>query len=196
MKLKTKRVEEIIVPPLPEYSYICNGEIVTTECKGSMIFRDPDFITIQSQDVLSSFSISSIISMKTRGRKRERWNHYLIKYPLHLERDDTSFILSSNGFLTVYVDGIDICGISGDVVYKEYRVIASKKDFEDKLNEALKLRPNLVITEARELWSFVTAFRVLYIEQNLRKELEKILGVTRIECNEITSVDGTVICKR
>jgi hypothetical protein len=196
VKLKTKRVEEIIVPPLPEYSYVCNGEIVSTECKGSTIFRDPDFITIQPQDVLYSFSLSSIVSLKARGRKFRRWSHYLNSYHIQLEGADTSFLLSSNGFITIYVDGLDFCGISGDVVYKEYKVITTKKDYDQKLEEMLRVKPHLAITELRELWISITGYKVIYIDSTIRKELERVVGVTRIECNRIEERGCTTICEK
>ena len=196
MKLKTRRVEEIVIPPLPEYSYVCNGEIVSTTCKGTMIFRDPDFITLQPQDALTSFSINSLLSLKTRGRKYKRWSHYVSRYSISLDGKDFEFLLSLNGLLTIYVDGLDVCGVSGDVVYKEYRVVTTKKDFDEKLGKVIELKPHLVIVEERDLWIAINGYKVLYIEDELRKELSKLVGVSRLECKEVVEVGTTLVCKK
>ncbi|BFH73708.1 hypothetical protein SJAV_16520 [Sulfurisphaera javensis] len=193
VKLKTRNVEELLVPPLPEYSYICNGEIRQTECKGSLIFRDPDYILITPQDVLQSFSFQSIINKKLRGRKLERWKNYIVKYNLEIENKDMRVLLENSALLTVYVDGISVCEINGEVVMKEYRVVGSTKNFDEELKSLKNLNPSLILINQRDPWYMLTAYRVLYITPELRKELSQLVGLSRIECDKI-EYNETTIC--
>ena len=192
-KLITRKIEEIVVPPLPEYSYICEGELKQTQCKGSMIFRDPDFILITSLDVLQSFSLHSIIDNKLRGRKLNRWETYLKKYNIELEGQDTRILLENNGLLTIYVDGLTVCEVDGEVVMKEYRIVGSGKNVEEELNSLKELKPNLITVSQRDFWYMLTAYRVTYITPDLRKALNKFVGISRIDCDKI-EYEGTTIC--
>ena len=197
MKIRAKRVEELILPPLPEYTYICNSEMSQMRCKGSMIFRDPDYITIFPSDILTAFSLSGIISSKLRGRKYERWKGYIKKYGLELQSEDTRFLLSADSFLTIYVDGLDIDGTSGEAVIKEYKLISTDRIQEERVNETLKLKPHLVIVDKSGLWNSIYAYRVILIEERLRNALKQFIGVkTMLDCKETYSHEATLICIR
>ena len=193
VKLITRKIEEIVVPPLPEYSYICEGELRQTQCKGSMIFRDPDFILITPQDILQSFSLHSVIDNKLRGRKLDRWETYLKKYNIELEGQDTRVLLENNALLTIYVDGLTVCEVNGEVVTKEYRIVGSSKNVEEELNSLKELKPSLIIVSQRDFWYMLTAYRVTYITPDLKKELSKLVGISKIDCDKIEH-EGTTIC--
>lgn len=193
VKLKPTKPEEVIIPPLPEYSYVCDGEIRQIECKGAMIFRDPDYILINPQDILQSFSFRAILDKKLRGRKLERWENYVSKYNIELEDVDTRVILENNALLTVYVDGLSVCDVNGETVIKEYRVIGTNKNYEDMLASLKNLNPHLIIVNQRDLWYVITAYRVLYITPELKKALTQLIGLTRLECNKIEN-NKTLIC--
>ncbi|MEM4001019.1 MAG: hypothetical protein QXW86_09775, partial [Saccharolobus sp.] len=68
MRLKITSIEDLFIPPLQEYSYLCNGIITDMKCKGMEIYRDSDFIAFTVNDILSSMSLQGLIKMKTRGR--------------------------------------------------------------------------------------------------------------------------------
>lgn len=193
VKLIAKRVEEILVPPLPEYSYICGGEIKQSQCKGSIIFRDPDFILITSQEILESFSIRAIINNKLKGRKLQRWVGYIKKYDIELEGQDTRVLLEDNALLTIYVDGISVCDIDGEIVTKEYRIVGSDKNLDGNLKSLKGLKPDLILVTKRDFWTMLTAYKVIYITPDLRKALSKLVGLSRMECNSI-EYDNTTIC--
>lgn len=194
MRLITKRVEELLVPPLPEYSYICDGEIKQSECKGSMIFRDPDYMLITPQDILESFSFYSILNRKLRGRKLKRWENYVSKYQIGIENLDTRIVLRENALLTIYVDGVTVCEVDGETVIKEYRVVGTNKNFEEELGSLKSIKPTLLIVNQRDPWFMLTAYRVLYITPELRKELSRLVGTSRIECDKIENEDNITIC--
>ena len=193
IKLIARKVEEIIVPPLPEYSYVCDGEIREAQCKGSMIFRDPDFILITPLDALQSFSLNSIISYKLRGRKLKRWEGYLKKYNIELEGTDTRVLLKNNALLTIYVDGLTVCEVDGEVVIKEYRIVGTDKNVDEGLNALKELKPDLITVSQRDIWYLLTAYKVVYITPELKRELSKFVGVKRIECDRI-EYEETTIC--
>lgn len=184
-KFVVKDVEEILIPPLPETSYICNNEIVQYECKGDIIYRDADYITITPQDVLSSFSLSYILEKKTKGRKLQRWKNYVNKYNIQLDNDDTWLLLRNNAILTLYVDGISVNDIDGEVVMKEYRIVGTGKNFDEEIKEVENVKPNLVVVSQKDIWYLITAYKIAYITPELRKALSKYVGVSRIECKEI-----------
>jgi len=193
VKLIARKVEEVIVPPLPEYSYICEGEIREAQCKGGMIFRDPDFILITPLDALQSFSLYSIINYKLRGRKLKRWENYLRKYNIELEGIDTRVLLKNNALLTIYVDGLTVCEVDGEVVIKEYRIAGTDKNVDEGLNALKELNPDLITVSQRDIWYLLTAYKVAHITPELKKALSKLVGVKRIECDKIV-YDETTIC--
>ena len=195
MKIRAKRVEELILPPLPEYTYICNGEMNRTVCSGNMIFRDPDYITIFPSDVLTAFSLSSIISLKLRGRKYERWKGYIKKYGLELQSEDTRFLLSTDSFLTIYVDGLDIDGTSGEVVIKEYKLISTEKIQEERVNVTMNLKPHLLVIDKSGFWKSIYAYKIVFMDEKLRNPLKQFIGVkTLLDCKETRTYVTTLIC--
>lgn len=123
----------------------------------------------------------------------DRWETYLKKYNIELEGQDTRVLLENNALLTIYVDGLTVCEVDGEVVTKEYRIVGSSKNVEEELNSLKELKPNLIIVSQRDFWYMLTAYRVTYITPDLKKELSKFVGISKIDCNKIEH-EGTTIC--
>lgn len=195
MKLKITNLEDLFIPLLPEYSYLCNGVITEAKCKGLEIYRDQDFITLTVNDVLSSMSLQGLIRMKSRGRKRERWLKYVSKYKLELESKEFASILKLGTLLTIYVDGYEIDGVEGDVVVKEFRISGTGTNTDHILKSLLEISPRLIISQNKHnIWYMITAYKVPYVDPQLRKVEKMILGADRLECKELIEEENTRIC--
>jgi hypothetical protein len=194
VELRVEKPEEVLVPPLPEFSYVCDNEITEAKCKGVCIFRDPDFLSFTSSEVVSTMSLQGIVRSKTRGRKLERWSNYLEKYKVALDGQEFSLSLKLNLVITVYVDGYEVNGVSGDAVVKEYRLVSTKKR-EDSLVDLLSLKPTLVtLRRHSDYWDLITAYKVTYVDKGVLKELQKLLGVKRMECQTLEVLQGVKVC--
>ncbi len=194
MELKVEKPEEVLVPPLPEFSYVCGNELTETKCNGVCIFRDPDFLTFTSSEAVSTMSLQGIVRYKTRGRKQERWSNYLEKYKIALDGQEFSLSLKLNLVITIYVDGYEVNGVSGDAVVKEYRLVSTKRR-EESLGELLSLKPTLVTLKRHsDYWNLITAYKVSYVDKGLLKELQKLTGIKRAECNPLEVVQGVKVC--
>lgn len=193
MELKVEKPEDLFIPPLGELTYLCNGEVTDTRCSSHTIFRDMDFITATPSDIIYAMSLHALIRSKTRGRKRDRWLSYIAKYKISLEPYEFSTIIKSGAFLTIYVDGIDIDEIYGDIVIKNFRVTGTG-NFENSLERLLEINPRLVIINKKDFWFIIDAYKVDYLDVNLRKVAEEFTGYKRMECKEIKTVRNSRIC--
>jgi len=194
VELRTEIPEDLLIPPLPELSYICDGRLTESRCSGISIFRDQDFITATASDMVMNMSVAGLVRTKLRGRKRERWNSYLAKYKIEIEPREFTSILKTGSILTIYVDGIDLDEISGNVVVKEFRVtgVGNSNGVVERLSE---LEPRLIVVETRgNLWFLVTAYKPVHIDVHLRKAIEKTLHVVRMECDELLRIGNGRIC--
>ncbi|MEM2662082.1 MAG: hypothetical protein QW665_02325, partial [Metallosphaera sp.] len=58
-----------------------------------------------------------------------------------------------------------------------------------------EIEPRLMIAETRgNLWFLVSAFKIIGMDQGIRKVLEKLVNVTKTECDEITQIKSGRIC--
>lgn len=193
MELRIEKPEDLFIPPLGEISYPCNGEITDTKCSSHSIFRDMDYITATPSDIIYSISLHSLIKNKTRGRKRDRWLTYISKYKLSLEPLEFSVIIRSGSLLTIYVDGIDIDEKYGDVIIKNFRV-AGSGNYESSFNKLLELSPRLVVINKKDYWFTIDAYKIDYLDANLKKAAEEFIGYKRMECKEIRIIKESRIC--
>jgi hypothetical protein len=186
--------EDVIIPPLQELTFICKDMMTETKCQGPSIFRDPDVISAMPSDIISSMSINSLIKYKSRGRKLERWEDYINKYKINISGEEFSIILKLDPILTLYVDGYDFEGVSGDAVIKEFRL--AKTSVNDELIiELSKIKPNLIVIRNKlNYWNLISAYKVEYIDKNLIKAFSKLIGIKRIECNSIKNINLTKVC--
>lgn len=195
MKLKINSIEDLFIPPLQEYSYLCNGIITEMKCKGLEIYRDQDFISFTVNDILSSMSLQGLIKMRSRGRKRDRWLRYISKYKIELEPKEFSTILKLGALFTIYVDGYDIDGISGDVAIKELRITGTGTNTDHIKKFLFDINPRLIIIQNKHnIWYMITAYKVSYIDPQFKKVESLTLGAYRLECQEIEEEMGTRIC--
>ncbi|WP_338604144.1 hypothetical protein V6M85_05780 [Sulfolobus tengchongensis] len=195
MKLKIINIEDLFIPPLQEYSYLCNGTITDTKCKGLEIYRDADFINFTINDILSSMSLQGLIKMKSRGRKRERWLRYITKYKMELEPKEFSTILRLGALLTIYVDGYEIEGNQGDVVVKEFRVSGTGSNTDHIRRMMFEIAPRLIIIQNKNnIWYMVTAYKVAYIDPQLKKIENLFINSYRLDCQELEEESNIRIC--
>ncbi|QKQ99188.1 hypothetical protein GWK48_01165 [Metallosphaera tengchongensis] len=196
MDLKIESPEDVVFPPLPELSYVCSGKISESKCSGQTIFRDQDFITATPSDLISSMSISGLVRSRLRGRKRERWLNYITKYNIEIEPREFSAVLKTGSLVTIYSDGLDFEEVSGNIVFKEFRVSGMGNTY-NVLDKLLEIDPRLVIVEIRgNLWYLVSAYKLISMDLHIRKALEKLSNVSRIECDEISSFKGGRVCMK
>ncbi len=196
MKLKVKTLEDLFIPPLKEFSYLCDGILSEVKCKGIEIYRDEDFISFNINDVLSSLSLQSLVRMKTRGRKRDRWLNYINKYKIELEPKEFSLILKLGALFTVYVDGYEIDGTQGDVVIKEFRVTGTGSNVEHIIKVLKEMTPRLIVHEIKQnIWYMITAYKVPYIDNQLKKLDKLFLNSDRLECKELNEDLEMRICR-
>ncbi|ARM76082.1 hypothetical protein [Acidianus manzaensis] len=193
MDLKIEKPEDLFLPPLGEITYLCNGEVTDTKCSSTSIYRDVDYISITPSDVIYSITLSSIIKNKTRGRKRERWLSYLNKYKLILDPIEFSAIIKSGSLLTIYVDGIDIDERYGDIIIKDFR-IAGSGNYENSLNKIMETNPRLITINKKGYWFLIDAYKVDYLDLNLKRIAEDYIGYKRMECKEIRFLKESRIC--
>ncbi|MCH4815924.1 MAG: hypothetical protein QXY87_12120 [Saccharolobus sp.] len=195
MRLKITSIEDLFIPPLQEYSYLCNGIITDMKCKGMEIYRDSDFIAFTVNDILSSMSLQGLIKMKTRGRKRERWLRYISKYKMELEPKEFSTVLRLGALLTIYVDGYEIEGNQGDVVVKEFRVSGTGSNTDHIRKMLLELSPRLIVIQNKNnIWYVVTGYKVAFVDSQLKKIEKSFVNSDRMECSEIQEEYNTRIC--
>ncbi|AWR97435.1 hypothetical protein DFR86_07645 [Acidianus sulfidivorans JP7] len=192
MELRIEKPEDLFLPPLGEISYLCNGEVTDTKCSSS-VYRDIDFISATPTDIVYSITLAGIIRSKTRGRKRDRWMYYLNKYNLSITPTEFSVIIKSGSLLTIYVDGMDIDDTYGDIVIKNFR-IANNGNYEKSLNELMEINPRLITVNRKGYWYLIDAYRVDYMDQNLKKIAEKYIGYKRMECKDIKYIKESRIC--
>lgn len=174
-------------------SYICDKEITDTKCYSHSIYRDTDYITVTPSDVIYSMSLNLLIRNKTRGRKRDRWLSYLYRYRLTLDPSEFSAIIKTGALLTIYVDGIDVDEKSGDVVIKNFRITGSGS-YENLLNKLLEANPRLVTINKKDYWFLIDAYKIDYLDLNLKKTVEEFIGYKRMECKEIKTIKELRIC--
>lgn len=186
--------EDVIIPPLQELTFVCKDIISETKCQGPSIFRDPDILSAMPSDVISVMSIRSLVKYKARGRKLERWENYINKYKINISGEEFSLILKLDALLTLYVDGYDFEGVSGDAVIKEFRL--AKTTVNDELiNELIKIKPNLIVIRNKlNYWNLISAYKVEYIDKSLAKAFSKLNGIKRLECSNIKNIDLTKVC--
>ncbi len=186
--------EDVIIPPLQELTFICKDIITETKCQGPTIFRDPDILSANPSDIISLMSIHSIVRYKVRGRKLERWENYINKYKINITAEEFSIILKLDALLTLYVDGYDFEGVSGDAVIKEFRL--AKTTINDELiGELSMIKPNLIVIRNKlNYWNLISVYKVEYIDKSLAKEFSKLKGVKRLECNSIRKIGLTKVC--
>ena len=186
--------EDVIIPPLQELTFICKNIMTETKCQGPSIFRDPDVLSAMPSDIISLMSIHSLVKYKARGRKLERWENYINKYKINISREEFSLILKLDALLTLYVDGYDFNGVSGDAVIKEFRLAKTMVN-DELITELSKIKPKLIVIRNKpNYWNLISAYKVEYIDKNLAKAFSKLNGVRRIECNDIRSIDSTKVC--
>ncbi len=192
MELKIELPEDLIIPPLDEFSYVCDGEITSAKCS-TAIFRDEDKIVATPYDIIYSISLENLIKNKTRGRKYNRWSYYVNKYKLSIEPIEFSTTLKTGAVMTIFVDGIDINGTFGDVVIKEFKVSGSR-NCEGIINKLIDINPRLIIVKKENFVFTVSAYKVVYIDKNLQNIMREFLGYKRMECEKIVIKDNTRIC--
>ncbi|ABP95655.1 MULTISPECIES: hypothetical protein [Metallosphaera] len=194
MELKVEIPEDVLFPPLPELSYVCSGRITDSKCSGPSIFRDQDFITATASDLIASMSISGLIRTRLRGRKRERWLNYMAKYGIEIEPREFTAVLKTGSLVTIYADGLDFEDVAGNTVFKEFRVTGMGNMY-NVIEKLAEIEPRLMIAETRgNLWFLVSAFKIIGMDQGIRKVLEKLVNVTKTECDEITQIKSGRIC--
>ncbi|BBG25466.1 hypothetical protein [Sulfuracidifex tepidarius] len=195
MDLRVGEPEDMLIPPLQEYTYICGDMITENKCSGSMIFRDADYITVNMNDLVSSMSLQGAIRSKLRGRKLDRWLSYLSKYKIEVSPKEFSSVLKLGSVITLYVDGIDVDGVSGDSVIKEIRVVGTGYNFEKIVDGLLELSPRLITVQVRQgVWYMITSYTCLYIDQALKKKLQSFVNLKRLSCKKIEEKEGTRVC--
>ncbi|MEM0279131.1 hypothetical protein [Metallosphaera sp.] len=194
MELKVESPEDVIFPPLPELSYVCSGKISDVKCSGPSIYRDQDLVTATAADLISSMSVSTLIRTKLRGRKRDRWLGYLSKYGIEIEPREFTTILKTGSLITIYADGIDFEDVPGNVVFKEFRVTGTGS-MNNVIEKLMEIEPRLIVAESRgNLWYLVSAFKLVAMDPAIRKALEKLVNVTRLECDEISFLKNGKTC--
>ncbi|AWS00164.1 hypothetical protein [Metallosphaera hakonensis] len=194
MELKIEIPEDVLFPPLPELSFICSGKLTDAKCSGPSIFRDQDFIMATASDLISSMSISGLIRSRLRGRKRERWLNYMTKYGIEIEPREFTAVLKTGSLVTIYADGLEFEDVAGNTVFKEFRVTGMGNTY-NVLDKMAEIEPRLIVVETRgNLWYLISAFKIIALDQGIRKALEKLIGVSRLECDEITPIKTGRIC--
>ncbi len=195
MDLRVDEPEDVLIPPLQEYTYICGDMISENKCSGSLIFRDADYITVSMNDLVSSMSLQGAIRSKLRGRKLDRWLSYLSKYKIEVSPKEFSSVLKLGSVITLYVDGMDVDGVSGDSVIKEIRVVGTGYNFEKIVDGLSELSPRLITVQIRQnVWYMITSYTCLYIDQALRKKLQSFVNLRRLCCKKIEKREGMRIC--
>ncbi|BDC19443.1 hypothetical protein [Acidianus sp. HS-5] len=192
MELKIELPEDLIIPPLDEFSYACNGEITNVKCD-AVIYRDEDKIIATPYDIIYSISLENLTKNKTRGRKYNRWTSYISKYKLSIEPIEFSTILKTGAIITIFADGIDINGTFGDVVIKEFK-ISGIKNCEEIINTLKDINPRLIVIKKESFVFTISAYKVAYIDKNLQSAMKEFLGYKRMECEKLVIKNNTRIC--
>ncbi|MEM0169668.1 MAG: hypothetical protein QXK75_07760, partial [Metallosphaera sp.] len=135
-----------------------------------------------------------LIRTKLRGRKRDRWLGYLSKYGIEIEPREFTTILKTGSLITIYADGIDFEDVPGNVVFKEFRVTGTGS-MNNVIEKLMEIEPRLIVAESRgNLWYLVSAFKLVAMDPAIRKALEKLINVTRLECDEISFLKNGKTC--
>jgi hypothetical protein len=185
----------MVLPPLQEYTYVCGDILTENKCSGPLIFRDPDYVTINMSDLVSSMSLQGAIRSKLRGRKLNRWLSYLSRYRIEVSPKEFSSILKLGSVITIYVDGIDVEGTSGDLVTKEIRVVGTGYNVDKIVEELTSLSPRLITVQIRQgVWYMVTSYSTTFIDPGLKKMLQSFVNTKRMECKKIEIKGNTRIC--
>lgn len=192
LELKIDLPEDLVIPPLEEFSYICNGEVTKVKCNNT-IYRDEDKIIATPYDIIYSISLENLVRNKTRGRKYNRWSYYVNKYKLTIEPIEFSTIIRTGAIITIFVDGLDINGISGDVVIKEFKISGSR-DCEKIVDKLQDVNPRLIVVKKESFVFTISAYKVVYIDKNLQNIMKEFIGYKRMECEKLVIKDYTKIC--
>ncbi|MCY0849425.1 hypothetical protein [Sulfuracidifex metallicus] len=195
MELRVEESEDLLMPPLKEYTYICGDIVSETKCNGSLLFRDPDYVTLNMSDMIMSMSLQGALRSKLRGRKLDRWLSYVSKYRIEVNQKEFASVLKLSSVITLYVDGIDIDGISGDFAMKEIRVVGTGYNVDRIVDALVELTPRLITVQLRQgVWFMVTGYTSMFIDTAVKKKLFQFINISRMVCKKIISKEKTRIC--
>jgi hypothetical protein len=195
MELRVEESEDLLMPPLKEYTYICGDIVSETKCNGSLLFRDPDYVTLNMSDMIMSMSLQGALRSKLRGRKLDRWLSYVSKYRIEVNQKEFASVLKLGSVITLYVDGIDIDGISGDFAMKEIRVVGTGYNVDRIVDALVELTPRLITVQLRQgVWFMVTSYTSMFIDTAVKKKLFQFINIRRMVCKKIISKEKTRIC--
>ncbi|MUN29404.1 hypothetical protein [Sulfuracidifex metallicus] len=195
MELRVEESEDLLMPPLKEYTYICGDIVSETKCNGSLLFRDPDYVTLNMTDMIMSMSLQGALRSKLRGRKLDRWLSYVSKYRIEVNQKEFASVLKLGSVITLYVDGIDIDGISGDFAMKEIRVVGTGYNVDRIVDALVELTPRLITVQLRQgVWFMVTSYTSMFIDTAVKKKLFQFINIRRMVCKKIISKEKTRIC--
>jgi hypothetical protein len=195
MELRVEESEDLLMPPLKEYTYICGDIVSETKCNGSLLFRDPDYVTLNMSDMIMSMSLQGALRSKLRGRKLDRWLSYVSRYRIEVNQKEFASVLKLGSVITLYVDGIDIDGISGDFAMKEIRVVGTGYNVDRIVDALVELTPRLITVQLRQgVWFMVTSYTSMFIDTAVKKKLFQFINIRRMVCKKIISKEKTRIC--
>lgn len=118
----------------------------------------------------------------------------MAKYGIEIEPREFTAVLKTGSLVTIYADGLDFEDVAGNTVFKEFRVTGMGNMY-NVIEKLAEIEPRLMIAETRgNLWFLVSAFKIIGMDQGIRKVLEKLVNVTKTECDEITQIKSGRIC--
>ncbi|NON62368.1 hypothetical protein [Acidianus sp. RZ1] len=195
MDLRVELPEDVIIPPLSEFTFVCDKELSNSKCSERFIFRDMDLVSFSYSDVIYNMSLLSIVRSKTFGRKRARWLSYIKKYKISILPEEFSTIIRTNGLVTIYVDGYELDEVNGEAIIKEIKLVNTGRIQENSIEALTSIKPRLiVISNLSNYWTSITAYKVTYIEQKLKGELSSLSSFKRMDCEKIELKQDTRIC--